>query len=101
MCYLNSNASYHQGRSLENQEFGFTAKTNPSRLGQEWGQGSPGLPFTPKRKHILQTEDTGSGVHARVAGSNTALTDKIGGGWWGETSVQQKRHPCPRMQLHE
>lgn len=83
MCYLNSSASHHQGRSLENQEFGFTAKSNPSRLGQEWGWGSPGLPFTHKRMFFLQTEDTDSGVQARVAGSNTALTRQAAAGRGG------------------
>lgn len=83
MCYLNSSASHHQGCSLENQEFGFTAKSNPSRLGQEWGWGSPGLPFTPKRKRFLQREDTDSDEQTRVAGSNTALTRQAGGGGWG------------------
>lgn len=99
MCYLNSSASHHQGRSLENQEFGFTAKSNPSRLDQGWGWGSPGLPFSPKRKHFLRTEDTDSGVQACVAGSNTALIDKIGGEGAGEMSVQQKRYPRPRVKL--
>lgn len=80
MCYFNSSASHHQGRSLENQEFGFTAKSNLAGWVKNGGLPILGLPFTPKRKRFLQTEDTDSGEQTRVAGSNTALTRQAGGG---------------------